>query len=146
MVPFSIISMLNKIVNIYKKLPAEGDTASNVMVVDALERGAETISKEVGKNVEVVFQNEDKVVLAKQYIEPFKDIMIQLIRNSVIHGIELPEIRTEAGKDPKGLLRIEMFRDETDLIIRYSDDGRNGSERRFCLFLSCCRSAEQRRS
>lgn len=119
-----ISEMLNKIVNIYKKLPAEGDTASNVMVVDALERGAETISKEVGKNVEVVFQNEDKVVLAKQYIEPFKDIMIQLIRNSVIHGIELPEIRTEAGKDPKGLLRIEMFRDETDLIIRYSDDGR----------------------
>lgn len=119
-----IADMLNKIVNIYKKLPAEGDAAENVMVVDTLERGAETISKEVGKNVEVVFQNEDNVVLAKQYVEPFKDIMIQLIRNSVIHGIEPPDVRMKNGKIMVGKLKIEMYRDEHDLIIKYSDDGR----------------------
>lgn len=119
-----ISEMLNKIVNIYKKLPAEVDAAENVMVVDTLEQGAETIGKEVGKNVEVIFQNEDDVVLAKQYVEPFKDIMIQLIRNSVIHGIEPPDVRMELGKIMVGKLKIEMYRDEHDLIIKYSDDGR----------------------
>lgn len=119
-----ISDMLSKIVNIYKKLPAEGDTASNVMVVDTLESGAETLSKELGKNVELVFQNEDNVVLAQQYVEPFKDIMIQLIRNSIVHGIEQPDIRMTKGKVMIGKLKIEMHRDEHDLIIKYSDDGR----------------------
>lgn len=119
-----ISEMLDKIVNIYKKLPAEGDDADKVMVVNTLEQGAETLSKELGKNVELVFQNEDDVVLAKQYIEPFKDIMIQLIRNSIVHGIELPDVRMEQGKVMLGMLRIEMHRDEHDLIIKYSDDGR----------------------
>lgn len=119
-----ISDMLSKIVNIYKKLPAEGDAASNMMVVDTLESGAETISKEVGKNVELIFQNEDDVILAKQYIDPFKDIMIQLIRNSIVHGIENPEGRMSAGKSVVGRLKIEMLRDENNLIIRYSDDGK----------------------
>ena len=94
------------------------------MVVNTLEQGVETISKEMGKNVELVFQNEEDVVLAKQYIEPFKDIMIQLIRNSIVHGIEPPDTRMERGKVMVGMLRIEMHRDEHDLIIKYSDDGR----------------------
>ncbi len=119
-----ISEMLNKIVNIYKKLPAEGDDAAKVLVVNTLEQGAETLSKELGKNVELVFQNEEDVVLAKQYIEPFKDIMIQLIRNSIVHGIEAPDTRMELGKVMLGMLKIEMHRDEHDLIIKYSDDGR----------------------
>ncbi|MEM6735363.1 MAG: nitrate- and nitrite sensing domain-containing protein [Bacteroidota bacterium] len=119
-----ISEMLNKIVNIYKKLPAEGDEAAKVMVVNTLERGAETLSKELGKNVELVFQNEEDVVLAKQYIEPFRDIMIQLIKNSIVHGIEPPDERMENGKVMVGMLKIEMHRDEHDLIIKYSDDGK----------------------
>ena len=119
-----ISEMLDKIVNIYKKLPAEGDDADKVMVVNTLEQGAETLSKEMGKNVELIFQNEEDVVLAKQYVQPFKDVMIQLIRNSIVHGIEPPDIRMERGKVMVGMLRIEMHRDEHDLIIKYSDDGR----------------------
>lgn len=119
-----ISEMLNKIVNIYKKLPAEGDDASKVMIVNTLENGAETLSKELGKNVELIFQNEDDVVIAKQYLDPFKDIMIQLIRNSIVHGIEAPDIRMDKGKVMIGMLRIELHRDEHHLIIKYSDDGR----------------------
>jgi len=119
-----ISEMLNKIANIYKKLPAEGDDASKVMIVNTLERGAETLSKELGKNVELVFQNEDDILIAKQYLEPFNDIMVQLIRNSIVHGIEAPNLRMEKGKAATGMLRIELYRDEHDLIIKYSDDGK----------------------
>ena len=119
-----ISEMLNKIVNIHKSLPAESDEASKVMIVNMLEHGAETLSKELGKNVELVFQNEDNVVIAKQYLEPFKDIMIQLIRNSIVHGIESPDVRTKKGKETMGMLRIELYRDEHNLLIKYSDDGK----------------------
>ncbi|MEM0940704.1 MAG: nitrate- and nitrite sensing domain-containing protein [Bacteroidota bacterium] len=119
-----ISEMLNKIVNIYKKLPAEGDDEAKVMVVNTLERGAETLSKELGKTVELVFQNEEDVILAKQYIEPFRDIMIQLIKNSIVHGIEPPDERMKNGKVMAGMIKIEMHRDEHDLIIKYSDDGK----------------------
>lgn len=119
-----ISEMLYKIVSIYKKFPAEGQSVSNIMVIDALERGAELISKEVGKNVEINFANDHNVVIPDAYIDPFKDVMIQLIRNSIIHGIEAPSSRITAGKVIKGEIEISLDKNQDDdLIIRYSDDG-----------------------
>ncbi len=134
----SEISELPDKINIYKKLPAkgdelpaEGDEFSDVgddiakeMIVNTLKEGGQILSKELGKNVEIVFQNEGDVVISEQYLDSFKDIMIQLIQNSVVHGIELPENRIEKGKATIGILKIEIHRDEHDLIIRYSDDGK----------------------
>lgn len=119
-----ISEMLYKIVSIYKKFPTEGHSVSNIMVVDALERGAELISKEVGKNVEVNFKNEKNLSIPEKYVEPFKDVMIQLIRNSIIHGIEAPSTRITLGKVIKGDIVIELDKTATDdLVIKYSDDG-----------------------
>ncbi len=119
-----ISEMLYKIVSIYKKFPAEGHSVSNIMVVDALERGAELISKEVGKNVEVNFKNDKNLSIPEKYVEPFKDVMIQLIRNSIIHGIETPSARITAGKVIKGEIGIELDKTASDdLVIRYHDDG-----------------------
>lgn len=119
-----ISDMLYKIVNIYKKFPAEGNSVSNIMVIDTLERGAEMISKEVGKNVDLTFENTDNVVLAEEYINPFKDMMIQLIRNSIVHGIEEPDERLNQGKVASGTINIELSKDEDDLVIKYFDDGK----------------------
>lgn len=119
-----ISEMLYKIINIYKKFPTEGDSVSNIMVIDTLERGAEMIAKEVGKSVNLTFENVDNVVLPEAYIEPFKDMMIQLIRNSIIHGIENANSRLEAKKPIMGELAIELSKDDDHMIIKYKDDGR----------------------
>ena len=119
-----IAEMLYKIINIYKKFPAEGDSVSNIMVIDSLERGAELIAKEVGKNVNLTFDNLENVVLPETYIEPFKDMMIQLIRNSVVHGIESPDGRTNGGKATTGEILIELSKSDHEMFIRYEDDGR----------------------
>lgn len=118
-----ISEMLHKIVNIYKKFPSEGNSTSNIMVIDALERGVENIGKEVGKEVELVFENTDNVVLPELYIEPFKDIMIQLIRNSMVHGIESPNDRITAGKGIKGKIEIGLAQTNKLISINYKDDG-----------------------
>ncbi|WP_462249534.1 nitrate- and nitrite sensing domain-containing protein [Ekhidna sp.] len=119
-----IAEMLYKIINIYKKFPAEGDSVSNIMVIDALERGAELIAKELGKSVNLTFDNIDNVVLPEAYIESFKDMMIQLIRNSVVHGIEAPNSRMNDGKVIMGEILIELSRSDHELFIRYLDDGK----------------------
>ncbi|MEO1254079.1 MAG: ATP-binding protein, partial [Bacteroidota bacterium] len=119
-----IADMLYKIINIYKKFPAEGDSVSNIMVIDNLERGAELIAKEVGKNVNFTFDNVENVVLPEAYIEPFKDMMIQLMRNSIVHGIEAPSMRMSAGKAVIGELLIELSKSDHEMFIRYEDDGR----------------------
>lgn len=119
-----ISEMLYKIINIYKKFPAEGDSVSNIMVIDALERGAELIAKELGKTVNLSFNNIDNVVLPETYVNPFKDMMIQLIRNSVVHGIEDSNVRLNAGKVIAGELLIELSKSDNEVFIRYKDDGR----------------------
>lgn len=119
-----IAEMLYKIINIYKKFPAEGDSVSNIMVIDSLERGAELIAKELGKSVNLTFENAENVVLPETYIDPFKDIMIQLIRNSIVHGIETPNIRTNAGKVVTGEIVVQLSKSDNEMFITYKDDGR----------------------
>ncbi len=119
-----IAEMLYKIINIYKKFPAEGDSVSNIMVIDSLERGAELIAKELGKSVNLTFDNIENVVLPEAYINPFKDMMIQLVRNSIVHGIEAPSVRMNNGKIIMGEILIELSRTDNEMFIRYKDDGR----------------------
>jgi len=119
-----ISGMLEKIVNIYKTFPADGHSVTNIMVIDTMERGVEVISEEVGKSAELNFKNNDNIVIPDDYIESFKDVMIQLVRNSIVHGIEPPSARISAGKIVKGEICIELDRTpKDDLLIRYSDDG-----------------------
>ncbi|SNS75029.1 Histidine kinase-, DNA gyrase B-, and HSP90-like ATPase [Ekhidna lutea] len=119
-----IAEMLYKIINIYKKFPAEGDSVSNIMVIDSLERGAELIAREVGKTVNVTFDNIENVILPEAYINPFKDMMIQLIRNSIVHGIEAPSVRMNDKKVIMGEILIELSKSDEEMFIRYKDDGR----------------------
>jgi HAMP domain-containing protein/HPt (histidine-containing phosphotransfer) domain-containing protein len=119
-----IAEMLFKIINIYKKFPAEGDSVSNIMVIDSLERGAELIAKELGKSVNLTFDNIENVVLPETYINPFKDMMIQLIRNSIVHGIEAPSVRMNERKVIMGEILIELSKSDDEVFIRYKDDGR----------------------
>ena len=119
-----VSEMLHKIVSIYKKFPGEGASVSNIMVIDSLERGAELIAEEVGKSVALSFDNPENIEIPEVYIEPYKDIMIQLIRNSIVHGIEDPNERISAGKPVKGSISITLNSNlDRDLVIRYTDDG-----------------------
>lgn len=115
--------MLRKVANIYKNLPSEGQIASNIMVVDALEKGVELISKQVGKSVSFTFRNDKNLVIPEHYLNAFKDSMIQLIRNSIAHGIEKPDVRKKLKKPVKGNIAIELDRNGEEILITYKDDG-----------------------
>jgi two-component system chemotaxis sensor kinase CheA len=75
-----------------------------------------------GKQVNIEMQGKD-TELDKTIIEAIKDPLTHLVRNSVDHGIELPEERVKAGKDPAGRLILRAFHEGGQVIIEISDDG-----------------------
>ena len=56
------------------------------------------------------------------------EILMQLVRNSLRHGIEDPIDRSAAGKSPKGMLKLDVERAGSAYQFRYSDDGRGIDE------------------
>ena len=61
--------------------------------------------------------------LDKSLLEAIKDPLTHAVRNSLDHGIEPPEVRIAAGKDPEGVLKLRAYQESSHVIIEVSDDG-----------------------
>ena len=78
----------------------------------------------VGCGKEVAIEMEGKETeLDKTIIEAIKDPLTHLVRNSVDHGIEMPEARVKAGKPRVGRLTLRAFHEGGQVNIEISDDG-----------------------
>ncbi len=75
-----------------------------------------------GKQVNIEMEGQE-TELDKTIIEAIKDPLTHLVRNSVDHGIELPEDRVKAGKAPAGRLILRAFHEGGQVNIEISDDG-----------------------
>ena len=62
--------------------------------------------------------------LDKEICDTIAIPMLHLVRNAVDHGIEVPEERTRAGKDPLGNVRIESRVGDGYISFIVADDGR----------------------
>lgn len=87
-----------------------------------LRRIVRQISRELGKEVELVITGEasevDRTVLDR-IIAPLE----HMIRNSVAHGIESPDVRKALGKGETGQITIDVDRQGTNVVIKVKDDG-----------------------
>ena len=78
----------------------------------------------LGCGKEVAIEMEGKETeLDKTIIEAIKDPLTHLVRNSVDHGIELPDDRVKAGKSRSGRLILRAFHEGGQVNIEISDDG-----------------------
>jgi two-component system chemotaxis sensor kinase CheA len=75
-----------------------------------------------GKEVTIEMEGKE-TELDKTIIEAIKDPLTHLVRNSVDHGIELPEKRMQAGKGRMGRLTLRAFHEGGNVNIEISDDG-----------------------
>jgi len=80
------------------------------------------LSRRLGKEVDLVIEGEETEA-DKNVIEPLADPLIHILRNSLDHGIELPEVRRAAGKPATGTIRIVARQESDRVIIEISDDG-----------------------
>ncbi len=81
------------------------------------------ISRRLGKQVELVIEG-GETEADKNVIEALADPLIHIVRNSLDHGLEPPELRAEAGKPASGTIRLQAAQDNDNVVIRVIDDGR----------------------
>lgn len=80
------------------------------------------ICKSSGKQVNLVLRGEN-TELDKRMIDELGDPLTHMVRNSVDHGIETPDIRIAAGKDPAGTLILQASHRGNSICVEVIDDG-----------------------
>lgn len=80
------------------------------------------IAGKMGKQIELQTYGR-ATELDKSLIERIIDPLTHLVRNSLDHGIETPEKRIAAGKDPVGQLVLSAQHNGGNIVIEVSDDG-----------------------
>ena len=80
------------------------------------------VAHELGKQVKLIMEGQE-TELDRTIIEAIKDPLTHIVRNSIDHGIELPSVRTAAGKAGEGLLILRAFHEGGQVNIEITDDG-----------------------
>jgi two-component system chemotaxis sensor kinase CheA len=85
------------------------------------------LSIKVGKQIDLVSEGED-TELDRTIVEEISDPLVHMIRNSIDHGIEKPEVRKQRGKPAQGVISLKAFHQGGNIVIEIKDDG-NGLDR-----------------
>ena len=80
------------------------------------------LAAELNKEAEL-FTDGAETELDKTVIEKLNDPLIHIIRNSIDHGIELPDLRRQQGKPRKGSIRLSATHSGAFVVIQVQDDG-----------------------
>lgn len=91
------------------------------------QRMVRDLAREKGKEINIVLSGKE-TELDKKVIEKIADPLKHLLRNSIDHGIELPQERIAKGKTPEGTIWLNAYHQEGNIIIEIKDDGRGINE------------------
>lgn len=80
-------------------------------------------AEEAGRAARLRF-TADSGAIPEAVFLPLKEGLIHLVRNSIAHGIETTEERRSRGKAEEGSIDISIKREGSELVLRYTDDGR----------------------
>ena len=80
------------------------------------------MAEKIGKNIDLIIRGEE-TEMDRSMIEEINDPLIHLVRNSVDHGIESPEVRRLAGKPERGTLTLTARHEQGRVILTVEDDG-----------------------
>ena len=104
------------------------DTAMDMRLIpfsqvsDSFPRLVRDISRDLDKRIDFEIEGDD-VELDRTILTEMRDPLVHVLRNAVDHGIESPEEREAAGKDPTGRVRLTAERERDHVIIEVADDG-----------------------
>jgi len=92
-------------------------------VFQRLERSVRELAGSLDKLVDVEV-NGGEVELDKTVCEKIVEPLTHMVRNSIDHGLETPEVRVQAGKDPVGKVKINAVQDSSGVHLWIEDDGK----------------------
>ncbi|MCH8820777.1 MAG: chemotaxis protein CheA, partial [Acidobacteria bacterium] len=81
------------------------------------------LAQNLEKKIDFVVSGQDTEI-DKTVIERVRDPIVHLLRNSLDHGLELPEERVAAGKPEAGSLKLSAYQEQGYIVVAVQDDGR----------------------
>jgi two-component system chemotaxis sensor kinase CheA len=92
-------------------------------VFQKLTRLVRDTSRKLGKDVELVLEG-GETELDRTLVDSLSDPLVHMVRNSLDHGIETPEVREAAGKPRAGKLTLRARHEAGCVVIEVVDDGK----------------------
>ena len=92
------------------------------VVFNKFKRIVRDLSSNLGKEIELVIEGED-VELDRTIVEAIGDPLTHMVRNSIDHGIEMPDVRMANGKPKVGTLNLKAMHIAGQVVISITDDG-----------------------
>ncbi|RZL95829.1 MAG: response regulator [Variovorax sp.] len=89
---------------------------------ERLYRVVRQASKDTGKQVRLDITG-GRIEMDRGVLDRMTPAFEHLLRNCVAHGIEPPALREKAGKEPSGLINIELHHEGNDVSVSFRDDG-----------------------
>lgn len=81
------------------------------------------LARKSGKQVDFLTEGEDTEI-DRNMVDVIGDPLVHMVRNAADHGIEPPEDRATAGKDPTGCIRLSAYHSGGNVVVELKDDGR----------------------
>lgn len=81
------------------------------------------LARKLGKDIELELEGEE-TDLDKNLVEALADPLVHLVRNSVDHGIEMPEERENSGKSRTGRVVLAAEQEGDHILLSITDDGK----------------------
>jgi two-component system chemotaxis sensor kinase CheA len=101
-----------------------GQRQSEYVLIESLTKTTNKAAGDMGKKVKFIASDVDSAAVEKGPRRIMKEVLMQLIRNSVVHGIESPEERLAKGKSETGVVRLSIKSDGKVIQVKLLDDGR----------------------
>ena len=92
-------------------------------VFERFPRMVRDLARAQGKEIDLIVEGEGTRV-DKAIIDEIGEPLVHLIRNSVDHGIETPDVRTAAGKTGTGTILLSATQESNQVVVTLMDDGR----------------------
>ncbi|MDB2386247.1 chemotaxis protein CheA [Shewanella sp.] len=80
------------------------------------------LARSLNKEIDLVMVGED-TDLDKNLVEALADPLVHLVRNSVDHGIEMPDVRQANGKARNGTITLSASQEGDHILLKIEDDG-----------------------
>jgi len=106
------------------KVKEEERKSSEALLIESLHKTVDRAAADMEKKVRFIATDIDTEALEKGPRQVMKEVLMQLVRNSVAHGIESPTDRLDCGKKEAGIIRLSIKTRGQNIHVKLGDDGR----------------------
>ncbi len=119
-----IRDVLARFAETQRSLKAPTSASDTEMLSALVTRFVDDLAEKSGKKVVVAFHAPGDLAIPFKYKSALRNVMAQLVRNSIVHGIETPAERQVAGKPEEGHIVVAARQNNGNLEFLFKDDGR----------------------